>query len=75
MIDSVIRKRAEAAGVTLDAMYTEYVRATALKRMVLPSEVADAVLFLCRLNPTPSPARLSTSVRATGSELGNDSHD
>jgi len=47
MIDSVIRKRAEAAGVTFDAMYKEYVRATALKRMVLPSEVADAVLFLC----------------------------
>ncbi len=47
MIDSVIRKRAEAAGVTFDAMCKEYVRSTALKRMVLPSEVADAVLFLC----------------------------
>src|SRR6267142_282419 len=47
MIDSVIRKRAEAAGVSMDAMHREYVRATALKRMVLPSEVADLVLFLC----------------------------
>ncbi len=47
MIDSVIRKRAEAAGVPVEVMHQEYVRATALKRMVLPSEVADVVLFLC----------------------------
>jgi NAD(P)-dependent dehydrogenase (short-subunit alcohol dehydrogenase family) len=47
MIDSVIRARAQAAGVTVEAMNQEYVRATALKRMVLPSEVADLVLFLC----------------------------
>lgn len=47
MIDSVIRKRAEAAGVPVEVMHQEYVRATALKRMVLPSEVADLVLFLC----------------------------
>ena len=47
MIESVIRKRAEAAGVPVEVMHQEYVRATALKRMVLPSEVADLVLFLC----------------------------
>jgi len=47
MIDSVIRARAEAAGVDVGAMTEEYTRATALKRMVLPEEVADLVLFLC----------------------------
>ena len=47
MIDAVIRDRAEAAGVDVGAMTEEYTRATALKRMVLPEEVADLVLFLC----------------------------
>jgi NAD(P)-dependent dehydrogenase (short-subunit alcohol dehydrogenase family) len=47
MIDSVIRARAEAAGVDVATMLQEYTRATALKRMVLPEEVADLVLFLC----------------------------
>jgi NAD(P)-dependent dehydrogenase (short-subunit alcohol dehydrogenase family) len=47
MIDSAIRARAEAAGVDVNVMFQEYVRATALKRMVLPEEVADLVLFLC----------------------------
>jgi len=47
MIDSVIRARAQAAGVDVSVMFQEYVRATALKRMVLPEEVADLVLFLC----------------------------
>jgi NAD(P)-dependent dehydrogenase (short-subunit alcohol dehydrogenase family) len=47
MIDSVIRARAEAAGVPVEVMSKEYVRATALKRMVRPAEVADLVLFLC----------------------------
>jgi len=47
MIDSVIRARAKAEGVDVNVMFQEYVRATALKRMVLPEEVADLVLFLC----------------------------
>ena len=47
MIDRVIRARARETGVTLDAMLQEYTRATALKRMVEPEEVAHAVLFLC----------------------------
>ena len=47
MIDSVIRARANAAGVDERTMLQEYTRATALKRMVLPDEVADLVLFLC----------------------------
>jgi len=47
MIDSVIRARAAAAGVDFATMAQEYTRATALKRMVLPEEVADLVLFLC----------------------------
>jgi NAD(P)-dependent dehydrogenase (short-subunit alcohol dehydrogenase family) len=47
MIESVISARANAAGVEVDVMLQEYTRATALKRMVLPEEVADVVLFLC----------------------------
>ena len=47
MIDSAIRARAQAVGVDVKVMFEEYVRATALKRMVLPQEVADLVLFLC----------------------------
>jgi len=47
MIDSVITARARAAGVTVPVMLQEYIRATALKRMVLPEEVADLVVFLC----------------------------
>ena len=37
---------AEATGTDFQTMSQEYVRATALKRMVLPEEVADLVLFL-----------------------------
>jgi len=47
MIESVIRARAEVLGMDFETMSQEYVRATALKRMVLPEEVADLVLFLC----------------------------
>jgi len=47
MIDSVIRARAAAAGVDVATMSEEYTRATALKRMVEPDEVANLVLFLC----------------------------
>jgi NAD(P)-dependent dehydrogenase (short-subunit alcohol dehydrogenase family) len=47
MIDSVIRARAAAAGVEMSVMLEEYTRATALKRMVLPDEVATLVMFLC----------------------------
>jgi len=46
LIDSVIRARAAATGTDFETMSQEYVRATALKRMVLPEEVADLVLFL-----------------------------
>ena len=46
LIESVIRARAEATGTDFETMSQEYVRATALKRMVLPEEVADLVLFL-----------------------------
>jgi NAD(P)-dependent dehydrogenase (short-subunit alcohol dehydrogenase family) len=47
MIDSVIRARAKAAGVAVEAMAEEYTRAAALRRMVMPEEVANTVLFLC----------------------------
>jgi NAD(P)-dependent dehydrogenase (short-subunit alcohol dehydrogenase family) len=47
MIDSVIRARARAESVDVNTMLQEYTGATALRRMVLPGEVADLVLFLC----------------------------
>lgn len=47
LIESVIRARASATGVDYETMSKEYVRATALKRMVLPEEVGELVLFLC----------------------------
>lgn len=47
LIESVIRARAAATGTDFETMSQEYVRATALKRMVLPEEVADLALFLC----------------------------
>ncbi len=46
LIESVIRARASATGTDFDTMAQEYVRATAMKRMVAPEEVADLVLFL-----------------------------
>ncbi len=46
LIESVIRARAAATGTDFETMSQEYVRATALKRMVLPEEVADLALFL-----------------------------
>jgi NAD(P)-dependent dehydrogenase (short-subunit alcohol dehydrogenase family) len=47
LIESVIRARAEAVGTDYETMSKEYVKATALKRMVQPEEVADLVHFLC----------------------------
>jgi len=47
MIDSAIRARAAAVRVDVEVMSQEYIRATALKRMVLPEEVAALALFLC----------------------------
>lgn len=46
LIESVIRARAAATGTDFETMAQEYVRATAMKRMVAPEEVADLVLFL-----------------------------
>ena len=47
LIESVIRARADATGTDYETMSKEYVKATALKRMVKPEEVADLVHFLC----------------------------
>lgn len=47
MIESVIRARATATGTDFETMSQEYVKSTAIKRMMLPEEVADLVLFLC----------------------------
>jgi NAD(P)-dependent dehydrogenase (short-subunit alcohol dehydrogenase family) len=46
LIESVIRARAAATGTDFETMSQEYVRATALKRMIMPEEVADLALFL-----------------------------
>jgi meso-butanediol dehydrogenase / (S,S)-butanediol dehydrogenase / diacetyl reductase len=46
LIESVIRARAAATGTDFETMSKDYVRATALKRMVQPEEVADLALFL-----------------------------
>ena len=46
LIESVIRARAAATGTDFETMSQEYVRATALKRLILPEEVADLALFL-----------------------------
>ena len=47
LIESVIRARATATGTSFEEMSKEYVRATALKRMVQPEEVAALVAYLC----------------------------
>ncbi len=47
LIESVIRARARATGTSFEEMSKEYVRATALKRMVQPEEVAELVSYLC----------------------------
>jgi NAD(P)-dependent dehydrogenase (short-subunit alcohol dehydrogenase family) len=47
MIESVVRARALATGVDVEAMFQEYTRATALRRMVVPEEAAELALFLC----------------------------
>ncbi len=46
-MDSVIRRRARALNLSLDAMRRRYLRPAALGRMVTPAEVSQAVLFLC----------------------------
>ena len=47
LIQAVIQARAEATGKSFDDMAKEYVKATALKRMVQPSEIAQLVSYLC----------------------------
>ena len=46
-IDAVIRARAEATGITFETMSQQYTQAAALKRMVVPEEIAELTLFLC----------------------------
>lgn len=45
-MDGVIRDRAEATGVSFDAMREEYLRNISLRRMVSPDDVATTVAFL-----------------------------
>lgn len=46
LIESVIRSRAEATGTTFKEMSEEFVKGTALKRMVQPEEIAALVSHL-----------------------------
>lgn len=45
-MDGVIRARAEATGVSFDAMREEYLKNISLRRMVSPNDVATTVAFL-----------------------------
>jgi NAD(P)-dependent dehydrogenase (short-subunit alcohol dehydrogenase family) len=46
-IESVISRRAQALGVSVEKMREQYVRPAALGRMVTPADISSAVLFLC----------------------------
>jgi NAD(P)-dependent dehydrogenase (short-subunit alcohol dehydrogenase family) len=46
-MDQVIRDRAEAKGVSFEAMEAEYLSNISLRRMVEPEDVASLALFLC----------------------------
>jgi NAD(P)-dependent dehydrogenase (short-subunit alcohol dehydrogenase family) len=45
-IDTVIREQARAAGTSYEAVYEEATKATPLRRLVPPDDVADATVFL-----------------------------
>ncbi|MFK7870885.1 MAG: SDR family oxidoreductase [Roseobacter sp.] len=45
-MDGVIRARAEATGVSFDAMHAEYLKNISLRRMVTPDDVATTAAFL-----------------------------
>ncbi len=47
LMSSVIQARAEALGTDVETMTQKFVRATSLKRMVEPDEVAELVHYLC----------------------------
>jgi NAD(P)-dependent dehydrogenase (short-subunit alcohol dehydrogenase family) len=46
-INRVIAARAEARGVTFEAIYEESTRTAAMRRMVSPQDIASMILFLC----------------------------
>jgi NAD(P)-dependent dehydrogenase (short-subunit alcohol dehydrogenase family) len=46
-MESVIIRRARALGISVENMRQQYIKPTALGRMVSASDVSDAVLFLC----------------------------
>jgi NAD(P)-dependent dehydrogenase (short-subunit alcohol dehydrogenase family) len=46
-IDRVIAAKAEALGVSFEAMRQEYVEKASMKRLISPQDVANMVLYLC----------------------------
>jgi NAD(P)-dependent dehydrogenase (short-subunit alcohol dehydrogenase family) len=46
-INRVIAAKAEARGVTFDAMYEEYTETASMRRMISPQDIANMILFLC----------------------------
>jgi NAD(P)-dependent dehydrogenase (short-subunit alcohol dehydrogenase family) len=45
-IESVIREQARAAGISYEAAYQEYAKATPLRRLIPPGDIAAAAVFL-----------------------------
>jgi NAD(P)-dependent dehydrogenase (short-subunit alcohol dehydrogenase family) len=46
-IDRVIAAKAEALGVSSEAMRQEYVEKASMKRLISPQDVANMILYLC----------------------------
>ena len=46
-IDRVIAAKAEARGVSFEAMRQQYVEAASMGRLISPQDIANMILFLC----------------------------
>ena len=46
-IDRVIAAKAEALGVSFEAMRQEYVEKASMKRLISPQDIANMILYLC----------------------------
>jgi NAD(P)-dependent dehydrogenase (short-subunit alcohol dehydrogenase family) len=46
-IDRVIAAKAQAKGVSFEAMYREYTQSASMRRMIGPQDIANMILYLC----------------------------
>jgi len=46
-INRVIAAKAEARGVSFEAMFAEYVETASMRRMISPQDIANMILYLC----------------------------